>query len=363
MKILQIIYSLSSGGAECFVVDLSNELVKQGHEVSLCILNDDRVGTNGFYINELSKDVRYVSLKLKEGFSLSKIFSLYTLIKQIKPEIIHCHHNLINYIFPISIFLTKIKYFHTIHNDAPKEVGNKIEYYLRKIFYSTQKIKAITISNETSKSFVKYYKTLKFTEIYNGRKVPLPSREFENVKDFISNLRIDNEYIFLHVGRCAPQKNQEMLIRVFNRLINEGKSIALIIIGDGFESPIGIELKSISNNKILFLGQRHNVADYFINADAFCLSSIHEGMPITLIESLSCHCIPICTPVGGIIDTIQNGYNGFLSDSFSEEDYYLSIISYFDQKNTITKENLINTYESKFSIEECANKHIQLYGQ
>lgn len=40
MKIIQMIYSLSSGGAEKFVVDLSNELAVRGHEVTLCMLFD-----------------------------------------------------------------------------------------------------------------------------------------------------------------------------------------------------------------------------------------------------------------------------------------------------------------------------------
>ena len=41
MKIVQMIYSLSSGGAEKFVVDLSNELSSIGHEIILLILLDD----------------------------------------------------------------------------------------------------------------------------------------------------------------------------------------------------------------------------------------------------------------------------------------------------------------------------------
>ena len=48
MKIIQIIYSLSSGGAEKFVVDLSNQLAKMGHDVTLCMLRDDKIDTLTF---------------------------------------------------------------------------------------------------------------------------------------------------------------------------------------------------------------------------------------------------------------------------------------------------------------------------
>ena len=50
MRILQISYSLVSGGAERLVVDLANELSRQGHDVSLCILLDDTIDVSGFLI-------------------------------------------------------------------------------------------------------------------------------------------------------------------------------------------------------------------------------------------------------------------------------------------------------------------------
>ena len=49
MKIIEIIYSLSSGGAERFVVDLSNEFVAKGNDVLLCTLLDDKKNNRAFY--------------------------------------------------------------------------------------------------------------------------------------------------------------------------------------------------------------------------------------------------------------------------------------------------------------------------
>ena len=361
MKILQILYSLASGGAERFVVDLSNEMADGGHEVIICALRDDKVGNNGFYKPEITNKVEYINLRLVEGFRISNIFVLFKIIKQFKPDIVHCHQNLVNYIFPISILFQNIKFIHTIHTDPPNEVKSKLEYYLRKYFYMSKKINAITISNETSNSFIKYYKTNNFTEIYNGRKSPSPSCGIKQVTLLIDDLRKTNDTILLHVARCAPVKNQKMLIKVINRIINEGKSIALLIIGDGFDSEVGFELKSIANKKIIFLGQKHNIADYYLNTDGFCLSSIHEGMPITLIEALSCGCTPICTPVGGIIDTIENGVTGFLAKSISEEEYYQALTTFLNKKEQIKRGDLVRLYNEKFNIVNCRDKHIALY--
>ncbi len=361
MRILQILYNLGPGGAERFVVDLCNELVHCGNEVYLYILRDESTAENGFYKSELSEKIVYKSLKIQEGFRPSNIYILGKIIKEIKPEVVHCHQNLVNYIFPLSLIFNRIKFVNTIHSDPPKEVSSKIEYWIRKMFYGSGKMKAVAISNETSKSFLKYYKTNNFTQIFNGRKLPLQSAQFEDVEEFINNLRIDNNFIFLHVGRCVPVKNQKMLINVFNRLTQEGWSLALLIIGDGFESNMGKELKTSASNKIIFLNPVHNIADYFITSDAFCLSSTNEGMPITVIEALACGCTPICTPVGGVIDAIENGVTGFLSKTISEEDYYQSVIDYLKQKEGIIKDNLIQSYKNRFSIEECTNQYIKLY--
>jgi glycosyltransferase involved in cell wall biosynthesis len=135
----------------------------------------------------------------------------------------------------------------------------------------------------------------------------------------------------------------------------------LLIIGTGFDSELGRELRNLACGNIIFLGEKHNVSDYLLNSDAFCLSSVREGMPISLIEAFACGCIPICTPVGGLRNMIENGKTGYLSKSIAEDDYYLSILSYLGNKEQIKKLDLIQYYHTRFSIEQCVNKYLSLY--
>ena len=72
MKIIEIIYSLSSGGAERFVVDLSNEFVAKGNDVLLCTLLDDKKNNRAFYKFELNQKIEYVNLGYEKlGISVS----------------------------------------------------------------------------------------------------------------------------------------------------------------------------------------------------------------------------------------------------------------------------------------------------
>jgi glycosyltransferase involved in cell wall biosynthesis len=362
MKILQMIYTLSSGGAERFVVDLSNELNNFGHNVFLCTLRDDTKKNHGFYKSEISSNINYFNLKIKEGFRLMNFFTIFKLIKNIKPDIVHCHQNLIYYIFPL-ILLNKnnTKYFYTIHTSAEREILGKVDLFIRKYFFKNKLLIPITISPQTSKSFIEVYNTNSFEEIVNGRKLPSISKNFFKVKKIISDFKINNTCIFIHIGRCNEVKNQLMLINVFNRIFEDGKKFKLFIIGSGFDSKLGYEIKLKANENIIFVNETQNVADYLMNADAFCLSSTMEGMPISLIESLACGCIPICTPVGGIVDTIEDAITGFLSNTIKEDDYYKAVMNFYNKKSEISKLFLIEHYKSNFSIEECTLKHINLY--
>jgi len=361
LKILQITYSLGAGGAERFITDLSNELSRQGNEVTLCVLRDDQAGNFGFYKNELGKNIKYINLRIPAGFRLKNIRILYALIRNQKPEIVHCHLNLVNYILPLVFFFQNVKFFHTIHSDARREVSNKLEYWLRSIFYRTKKMKAITISSGTTSSFIQYYKVKPYVEITNGRSWPKPTSAFDEIKESWQKLKDEGNKIFLHIATCSSVKNQKMLITVFNKLIYSGEKVHLFVIGSGFDSELGQELKKLACNKIFFIGEKHNVFDYLLNADAFCLTSFYEGMPMSLIEALSCGCTPICTPVGGIVNTITEGITGYLSNTVNESDYYDSVIKFLNSQNQVKRDDLVKLYVSKFSIEECANQHLKVY--
>lgn len=361
MKILQLVYSLGPGGAERFVVDLSNELSRQGHEVTLCVLRDDMAGNSGFYRKDVSENLNYINLKIPPGLRFRNILILYRLIKKLNPQVVHSHLNLVNYVFPLTLIFRKIRFFHTIHSIPKSEVKSKLEYRIRSYFYSKFKMKAITISEETSRFFLSYYKFSPFNEIYNGRALPKATAEFSEIRNEIQKYRDHGSTIFLHIGTCNAAKNQRVLINAFNKLTNNGDSALLMIIGSGFDSDEGRNLKALAGDKIIFLGERHNVSDYLLNSDAFCLSSNREGMPISLIEAFACGCTPICTPIGGLINTVKNGVTGYLSKTVSETDYYFALRDYLKNKNKIKKEDLISYYKNNFSIEECAHKYILLY--
>lgn len=122
MKIIEIIYSLSSGGAERFVVDLSNEFVAKGNDVLLCTLLDDKKNNRAFYKFELNQKIEYVNLGY-EKLGISCILSIYKLINKYKPDVVHMHLSNVPILCLFAIlFLRTSEYVVTCHNQCESEL-------------------------------------------------------------------------------------------------------------------------------------------------------------------------------------------------------------------------------------------------
>ena len=132
----------------------------------------------------------------------------------------------------------------------------------------------------------------------------------------------------------------------------------LLVIGDGFDQGPGAELKRRACAKIHFLGLKNNVADYLCCSDAFCLTSIYEGLPISLLEAMACGVVPICTRIGGIPDVVADGKNGYLSE-VSLNAYMSALERYLNEAGGL--EDLVKYFESRFSMSSCAAKYMDIY--
>ena len=105
------------------------------------------------------------------------------------------------------------------------------------------------------------------------------------------------------------------------------------------------EIKNLPTSHVHLLGARSNPRDYMVAADAFCLSSLYEGMPITLIECLSVGAIPICTPVGGIKNMIEDGVNGLLAKGTSVTDLKDVILRFLEMGEEEKRHGIIQVME------------------
>lgn len=359
MKILHIHPSMAGGGIEAMICGLVNEMAKV-HDVTLCTIFEPK--KEDVFEKKLSSSVHRISLGKKiPGFSIKEVFDIYRCIRDGHYEVVHIHGFFYYYALAVFMLHKRVKFVYTIHSDAAKENTNWDKRFIRIKKYAFQKdyIHPVTISKESKRSFTAYY-GLDSTLIYNG--IPEYIAQ-NNPSKLIEYRRTDKTKVFLHPGRISEPKNQVVLVKAFDRLIKEGNDVVLLIAGQKQDLLIWSEIEPYLNERIIYLGERNDVRDLLSEADAFCLPSIWEGMPVTLLEALAAGCIPICSPVGGIPEVITNGVNGFLSTDSSEEEYYKalkSFVSCTDIEIKDMKQKCLEVF-NKFRISEVAKKYIEVY--
>lgn len=364
IKIVHVIGTLNRGGAERFVIDLCNEIAKiekyEVYIISLC--GNDPQNT---FINDLGGNVKYISFNKKRGLSFSVLLKLTNWLKVKNPHIVHSHLNSFEYLILYRTFKSRTTFFHTIHNMANLECTNLVIKTIRAFFYRNNKVIPITISMNGSKTYKDYYGLNNEIVIENACPSLFTTSEFNQLYEKYKG--VENRFLLVHIGRISIEKNQEMLIESVKKFnATELMKCKLLIIGDIRDEQLSIKLRSIAKNdpNIEFLGGKNNIADYLSIADGFCLSSVSEGMPISLIEAMSVGCIPICTPVGGIKEMIKDGVTGFLSKNNTLESYFKALkrAVYFKDKDVI-KDNISKAFENRFHIEICAKNHLKTYNK
>jgi glycosyltransferase involved in cell wall biosynthesis len=105
----------------------------------------------------------------------------------------------------------------------------------------------------------------------------------------------------LFIGRLADEKGVHYLIRAVGKLKKKVDGIKLFIVGEG---PLRRELEELSRHlnvmdDTAFVGHTDSVLSYYHAADVFVLPSLSEGLPLTLLEALSCGLPVVASAVGG----------------------------------------------------------------
>lgn len=351
---------MRQGGVEAMVSALANEMANQGADVSVCSIfapTDDAT-----FWNKIAPKVKKIDLgKKRAGFSIKVLFRILNTIRKGHFDIVNMHGCFYYYVLSVLLLHNKIKFFYTVHSDAKMEnTGWDKKFFKFKQFCFKKKwVKPITISAVSQKSFNDFY-NCDSSLIYNG---VVKSKISSDCK-IIDEARITPDTkVFLHPGRITLAKNQIVLVKAFDYLIKKGKDIALIIVGRDEDKDILNEIKQFFSDRIQFIGVRSDVPDMLSKCDGLCLSSIWEGLPVTLLEALSVGCIPICTPVGGIVDIIQSGENGILSNSSSLDDYISALSEFLELSEAEVHKMKCKCLESfqPYDIQNVASNYLELY--
>jgi len=110
------------------------------------------------------------------------------------------------------------------------------------------------------------------------------------------------------VARLVPIKNHRMFleaVRIFFQHRPAAK-VLFLVIGDGLSREIyeGIARKRGIQKRVRFLGFRMDLESIYADLDVHVLTSMNEGSPVAMIESMAAGKPVIATDVGGVRDLL-----------------------------------------------------------
>jgi len=310
-----VIMSLAGGGAEHVCVSIANGLTKRGWKVSLIVVTlKDAV-----YLGDINENVKIYDLNADHA--RYAILRLYLHLRKHRPA------NILVFDYQNAVLLTIIRKYTSINFRLYARNINTFS----QIFKHTRGFWKKFIVN---KLILKYYKNIDF--IINQSKgmqedILKIFPDFSNrctviynpIKSSIANYDDNGKYselegveYLLCVGRLEEQKGFKYAIEAFSHLYNDYPNLRLKIVGEG---SIRKKLEELAvfycvSERVDFEGFQLDIKPYFIHARATVLTSLFEGFPNVLVESIA-----LGTPIvsfdceSGPREIILNGVNGYLS--------------------------------------------------
>jgi colanic acid/amylovoran biosynthesis glycosyltransferase len=168
----------------------------------------------------------------------------------------------------------------------------------------------------------------------------------------------------LFVGRLTPAKGQHILIDAIERLAQEGRQARLRLVGSGpYETSLREHAaRSAAAECAVFEGaiNQDRIRDFYAAADAFCLPSFAEGLPVVLMEAMAMELPCVTTQIAGIPELIRDGVDGLLvppSDLDALVNALARLMDHAELRKQIGKNGrvrVVEHYDLRHSVERLA---------
>ena len=346
-KILYIVEAMG-GGVFTYIVDLANELV---NSYDMYIAYAVRKQTPQNYKDYFDKRIHLIEVKsfvraINATKDIVAFFEIRRIASEIKPDIIHLHSSKAGALGRFAFNGKRVPLFYTPHgysflmqnsSEAKRKIYKGIE-----IICGKRKCTTISCSEGEHIESLKLNKQA--TYVNNGINM-------ENLQKLMDEVGSFDQHPFtvFTIVRICYQKNPTL----FNQIALAMPNVRFLWIGDG---DLRNELTA-SNITITGWKERKEALKYSVSGDVFVLTSLWEGLPISLLEAMYMKKVCVVSDVIGNNNVIHNGKNGYVCNTL--EDYIVAI----KERNPMLAEQahkeIVNTYNTNVQ----AKKYAEIYNR
>ena len=354
-KVLHIVESFGSG-VFSFLVDLVNGTYKDFDITIAYGVREETLDNFREYFNENIKFIKVENFtrSINPKKDLKALKEIKDIIRNEKPDIVHLHSSKAGILGRLAVNGNKIKMFYNPHGFSfLKKDDTKLK---RMIYWLIEKITVIwnrkcTIVGCSNGEYLEAKKLNKNSVcINNGIDI---NKLKEETKGLIPNKINYKNIKICTVGRIGYQKNPEM----FNKIAEAFPTIGFTWIGEG-----DLRNKLTSKNiNVTGWKERKEVLQILNNNDIFILTSLWEGLPISLLEAMYMKKICIVSNCIGNRDVIVNGNNGFVANEIND---FIKYIQEILDKKIDVQTLVINANQdvlNEYNIEKMVDKYKKEY--
>lgn len=353
-KILYIVEAMG-GGVFTYVVDMANDLSK---DYDMYVAYQVRKQTPENFKEYFDKNVHLIEVKnfgrqIDPLMDIKAFFEIKRIARDINPDIIHLHSSKAGAIGRFAFNGKKIPLFYTPHgysflmqNQSPLK---RAMYKVIESVCAKRNCTTISCSEGEHKETLKL--TSRATYVDNG----INMKDLKNLMDTVSVEKKDERFTVFTLGRICYQKNP----RMFNQVALAMPDIRFVWIGDG---ELRDELTA-PNIEITGWVERKDALKQSINGDAFILTSLWEGLPISLLEAMFMKKICAVSNVIGNRDVIHENVNGFVCDE--AEDFVQAIRKMIGDKTFVRKlvSVAFNQVNEQYNTNAMSRKYSAIYNE
>jgi len=361
LKVMHVFNRLGVGGMEKVMADIIVRFDSAVITPVVCCITDKL-----FYGKQIEKNGIKVVIVSDEDrrFLPRRIFALAKLFKDEKIDIVHSHSGVYRDAALAAMFAKIPVIVHTDHGKFyPDTKISRLNHY----FFSLLRDRVIAVSDELKKFLIADVRInkSKVVRIYNAVDVFEYCCDVDVAKKK-RELKIDiNTKVVGVVARLSPVKDHQTLFYAFKKVKEKHNDVKLVLVGSG---SLENNLKKLSvelglENSILFLGKRSDVKELLPVMDIVCLSSLSEGLSITLTEAMAAKRPVVATNVGGNSELVVDGVTGLLVKPRNSDEMAKAINRLLDDSQlrlSMGNEGQ-KRVEREFNIDKAVRRYEQLY--
>ena len=348
-RVMLLNASLNMGGAEKMCFNLANELDRERFEPQACSMSEGDDLTPDF----LAHRVPVHELPKPPGLRFDYSLKLARLLRRERIDIVHSH-NFTPWLYAaLAVAMTPgCRLVHTQHSDIDnnRPMPAPLRWLMQRVTSS-----AVAVSNPVAEHLVRerYSNESQTHLIYNGVPVGEPPAPHEG------------PFRFAIIARLVPVKNHAFLLRSFKRVCTQNAEAELHIVGDG---PLMAELRALASElqldeRVVFRGQIQSASALLGEFDALVLSSLSEGLSISILEGMAAGLPLVATDVGGNGTLVADGQTGLLVPSEDEAAMSTALLALAEDRQLARQYGLAGhaAARERFSTAQMTARYAELY--